>query len=155
MLYNPDTGKRVKEPFDHITWVHSVLKLVDYNLKQCFFGEHLLIDYPYKPVAIVESEKTAIIASVYLPQFVWLACGSLTNLNAARCQVLRGRHVVLYPDLNCFEKWSSKGKELSFITRFVISDLLELRASETDKLKGLDVADYLVRYNLPNRFFAR
>lgn len=42
MLYNPETGKRIKEPYNHVTWVHSVLHKGDYNLKQCFFGEHLL-----------------------------------------------------------------------------------------------------------------
>ena len=26
MLYNPTTGKRIKEPFNHITWVHKALK---------------------------------------------------------------------------------------------------------------------------------
>ena len=42
MLYNSETGKRIKEPYNHVTWVHSVLHKDDYNLKQCFFGEHLL-----------------------------------------------------------------------------------------------------------------
>ncbi len=42
MLYNSETGKRIKEPYNHVTWVHSVLHKGDYNLKQCFFGEHLL-----------------------------------------------------------------------------------------------------------------
>lgn len=32
MLYSAETGKRVKEPFNHITWVHSLLKLPKYNL---------------------------------------------------------------------------------------------------------------------------
>ena len=25
MLYNPTTGKRIKEPYNHVTWVHSIL----------------------------------------------------------------------------------------------------------------------------------
>jgi hypothetical protein len=32
----------------------------DFELKQCYFGEHLLEKYPEKPVAVVESEKTAV-----------------------------------------------------------------------------------------------
>ena len=28
-----------------------------------------------KPIALVESEKTALIASYYLPQFLWIASG--------------------------------------------------------------------------------
>jgi hypothetical protein len=145
MLYNSTTGKRVKEPYNHITWVHKLIQQSDFDLKQCFFGEHLLVDKT-KPVAIVESEKTALIASVYLPQFIWLAVGSLTNLNADKCQVLKGRIVTLFPDLNGFEKWSDKAAELSHMAKFMISDLLELKATETEKKKGLDLADYLIRF---------
>jgi len=147
MLYDATTGKRIKEPFNHINWVHSVLKLSEFNLQQCFFGEHLLAVDPFKPVAIVESEKTAVIASIYLPQFIWLAVGSLTNLNAEKCSVLRDKKVVLFPDLNCFDKWNSKAKELSTFAQFIVSDLLEFKATEVEKQQGLDLADYLVKFN--------
>lgn len=56
MLYDAETGRRVKEPFNHVTWVHSLLRLPDFTLRQCFFGEHLLPMNRGKPVAIVESE---------------------------------------------------------------------------------------------------
>ena len=92
MLYSPTTGKRVKEPFNHIHWEHKALKQPEFELRQCLFGEHLLIDKT-KPVAIVESEKTAVIASGYLPQFIWVAVGSLTNLNAEKCSILKGRPI--------------------------------------------------------------
>ena len=144
MLYNQKTGKRIKEPYIHINWMHRILKL-DFNLSQCFFGEHLLKVDPYKPVAIVESEKTAIIASVYLPQFIWLAAGSKVGLNSNKCKVLSGRNVVLYPDLKCYEKWDIKAKELSHITGFKVSDFLERNATESEKSQGLDLTDYLIR----------
>jgi hypothetical protein len=147
MLYNHDTGKRVKEPFNHIHWAHSLLKIENFNLKQCFFGEHLLKE-PIKTVAIVESEKTAVIASLYLPQFVWVAIGSLSNLTAERCEILQGRNVVLYPDLNGFDKWLLKAKGFSSIAKFTVSDLLECNASEEEKKKGLDIADYLLRFDV-------
>ena len=146
MLYSPATGKRVKEPFNYINWVHKALKQPEFELRQCLFGEHLLIDKT-KPVAIVESEKTAVIASVYLPQFIWVAVGSLTNLNAEKCSILKGRTVTLFPDLNCFEKWSSKAKELSHLAIFTVSDLLERKASEAEKKQGFDLADYLIKYD--------
>ena len=152
MLYNPATGKRVKEPCNHITWVHKALKLFEFNLQQCYFGEHLLQDTT-KPVALVESEKTAIIASVYLPQFIWLAVGSLTNLNPEKCQVLTGRNVVLFPDLNGFEKWSTKTRELAEHlpgTKFKVSDLLERKATNEERKQGLDIADFLIKFNLQN-----
>lgn len=145
MLYNPSTGKRIKEPYNHINWVHSVLELPEYDLQQCLFGEHLLQEA--KPVAIVESEKTAIVASVYLPQFIWLAVGSLSNLTESKCQALKGRTVTLFPDLNGFEKWSSKAKELSHLAIFTASDLLERKATEAEKKQGLDLVDYLIKYD--------
>ena len=146
MLYSPTTGKRVKEPFNRISWAHKALKQAVFELRQCLFGEHLLIDKT-KPVAIVESEKTAVIASVYLPQFIWVAVGSLSNLHAEKCSVLNGRTVTLFPDLNGFDKWSSKAKELSRIANFTVSDLMERKATEAEKKQGFDLADYLIKYD--------
>ena len=146
MLYSPTTGKRVKNLEIPVYWVHKALKQPEFELRQCLFGEHLLID-KIKPVAIVESEKTAVIASVYLPHFIWVAVGSLTNLNAEKCSILKGRTVILFPDLNGFDKWSSKAKELSHLTIFSVSDLLERKATETEKKQGFDLADYLIKYD--------
>jgi hypothetical protein len=143
MPYNPITGKRIKEPCNSINWMHSSAKQPEFVLKQCLFGEHLLRDKT-KPVAIVESEKTAIIASVYLPKFIWLAVGGKDGLNAEKCKVLKGRTVTLFPDLNGFELWSEKAKEFNFS----VSDLLERKATPADKGHGLDIADYLVRFGL-------
>ena len=150
MLYHSKTGKRVKQPFSHIAWAHKFLgKLNGYNLRQCFFGEHLIKDST-KPVAIVESEKTAVIASVFLPQFVWLATGSITNLKQEKCDVLLGKYIVLFPDLNAFKEWKTKAELLQSRlsdTRFSVSELLNSKASEEDKKHGLDLADYLIRFN--------
>jgi hypothetical protein len=146
MLYDSTTGKRVKEPFNHISWAHKAVKQAEFELRQCLFGEHLLIDET-KPVAIVESEKTAIIASAYLPQFIWVAVGSLTNLNVEKCSILKGRTVNLFPDLNGFNKWSNKAKELSHLAIFTVSDLLERKATEAEKRQGFDIADYLIKFN--------
>ena len=146
MLYSPTTGKRVKNLEIPVYWVHKALKQPEFELRQCLFGEHLLIDKT-KPVAIVESEKTAVIASVYLPQFVWVAVGSLTNLNAEKCSILKGRTVTLFPDLNGFDKWSSKAKELSHLAIFTVSDLLERKATEAERKQGFDLADYLIKFN--------
>lgn len=146
MLYDAITGKRVKEPYNHITWVHKALNQSEFELKQCLFGEHLLQDKT-KPVAIVESEKTALISSVYLPQFIWLAVGSLNNLNAEKCSVLKGRTVTLFPDLNGFDKWNNKANELSHLAIFTVSDLLERKATEAERKQGFDLADYLIKFD--------
>lgn len=146
MLYNPTTGKRVQQPYDHINWVHYVLKLPEFEKKVCLFGEHLLNDKT-KPVAIVESEKTAVIASVHYPQFIWLASGGKDGLNAEKCSVLKGRSVTLFPDLDGFEKWSAKARELKHIAKFNVSDLLERKATEAERKGKFDIADYLIRFD--------
>ncbi|SHL88830.1 DUF6965 family protein [Mucilaginibacter sp. OK098] len=180
MLYGAN-GKRIKEPYNHINWVHALLRksesrkspeeaainadrhngspsqktnhlsdfrspgLSDFHLKQCLFGEHLLKEALLAPVAIVESEKSAIIASVYWPQFIWLAAGSLSNLNADKCGVLKGRNVTLFPDLNCFDKWEQKARSIKL--NFKTSALLETVANNQEREQGQDVADYLLKFD--------
>lgn len=151
MLYDQATGKRIKEPFSHITWSHKAMKLENFNLNQCYFGLHQVISEPNKPIALVESEKTAIIASAYLPKFTWLAVGSLTNLNIEKFAPLNGKKVVLYPDLAAFEKWQQKADELKASypgTRIIVSGLLEKYCTEDERENGFDLADYLTKFPL-------
>lgn len=143
MLYNSSTGRRVKDPFNHIQWVHKVLKIDPYHLQQCLFGEHLLSDQ-VRPVAIVESEKTAIVAAGFMPEFLWLATAGKNNLNRDKLKPLQGRRVVLFPDLGAYPKWCEIVKGIPDVT---VSDILERRASDADKAAGLDLADFLLREN--------
>ncbi len=149
MLYNRLTGKRVKEPYDHITFAHSRLQdSREYHLSQCLYGEHLLEQEPEKVVALVESEKTAIIASIYLPGYLWLATGG-KGFNDERLQALRGRKVILFPDLSkdgkAFRDWVEKTKRNADLASFVVSDFLEQKATQPEREQGLDLADYLLR----------
>lgn len=117
MQYNPKTGKRVKNNAGAINWVHNKLKktnptYADFNLRQCYFGEHLLRLYPDKPLAVVEAEKTAVITSIVIPQCNWLAAGNLNGLNIEKSKVFENRDIVLYPDAGCYEKWSRKMFEI-------------------------------------------
>ena len=62
MQYNPETDRKLKHKNGEIDWLHNKLKKskdlpADFNLQQCFFGEHLLKLYPDKTAAIVDSEK--------------------------------------------------------------------------------------------------
>lgn len=143
-------GNRVTVPANRVTWVHFVLKLEGYNLRQCYFGEHLLTERPNAPVAIVESEKTAIIASIEYPVFVWIATGGKYGCkwktDSTVNTPLRGRTVTLFPDLGAFEDWQKLAQRLRDAgSQVQVSDLLEKHASEVDKAKGLDLADYVLR----------
>jgi hypothetical protein len=77
----------------------------------------------------------------------------LTNINADKCQILKGRTVTLFPDLNGFNKWSDKqteiSKQLPEITFTPVSDLLERKAPEGIK-KGYDIADFLLMFEPSN-----
>lgn len=151
MLYDEVTGKRVKAPYSKISWIHKIKNIPDFYLRQCLFGEHLLSINPGKPVGIVESEKTAIIASACLPQFVWLATGGISNLHRENCKVLQGRQVTLFPDLNGYDKWQAKAEMISRITSCSISRVLQGRATVEEVTQGLDLADFLLREISPLR----
>lgn len=149
MYFNPVTGKRLKEP-NALGWVHAQkydaehYMYPEYNLQQCFFGEHLLKEDKVRKVAIVESEKTAIIASVYMPDFIWLATGGIYGLNADKFKSLKNRDVILFPDINAYDDWVKKAKHLSGDARIVVSDYLEKNANDEQRKQGLDIADFLV-----------
>jgi hypothetical protein len=148
IAYDAATGKRCKAV--RPSWVHAELKQAgklspDFALSQCLFGEHLLSHKPDKPAAIVEAEKTAIIASIMLPSFIWLATGSKQNLSPHLFAVLRNRNIALFPDADAFEQWSEKADELRRAGfRVSVSDLIERRASDEEKENGFDLADYLI-----------
>jgi hypothetical protein len=144
MAFDKD-GKRIKEPRSLITRVHSEMGLVDYKLKECFFGEHLLTINPSKQVCIVESEKTAMLCAVYMPQFVWIATGGKNGCNFNLKQynhVLTGRDVTLYPDVGEEELWRERSSEIPGAT-VRISEYLSAIAQKEGNMKGQDLADYL------------
>ena len=109
MYYDKETGHRSHEFCHHPTWLHTLMKIDKERIRQCFIGEHLLAENPDKLIAIVESEKTAIIASFYLPQYVWLASGGKDGMfSRADLSIFRGRQVILFPDLGMLDNWRQK-----------------------------------------------
>ena len=143
MLYDKVTGKKSK-----VNWVHSVLKLKDYNLKQCLFGLHLMNSDKTKRIAIVESEKTAIIASIAFPEFIWMATGGLGNLKYDLIAPLANRKVILFPDAGCYDRWNDKVKDLPPNVFYSISELVEEKSTAEEKDEGWDIADYILKIYL-------
>ena len=145
MCYNAETGHRVKGPQAFVSWAHSELKLHDFRLKQCLFGEHLLKNSS-SPVMLVESEKTAVVMSHFIPDYIWLATGGKNGcFNSEAMQVLKGREVTLIPDLGATEQWNAKSALLSGICKKVtVSDILERTATEEQRSQGLDIADFFL-----------
>jgi hypothetical protein len=55
------------------------------------FGLHLINEDYQKEIAIVESEKTAIIMSIFLPDFIWIITGSKSGFKFDLLQPLKER----------------------------------------------------------------
>ena len=95
-------------------WAHTQIlkdKLPKgWMLYQCLFGEHLLPLRPQARVAIVESEKTAVVMAALLPQYIWLATGSCHGLTREKLECLKGRRVSVFPDAGWYNDWSEKMK---------------------------------------------
>ena len=73
MKYDPVTGHRIKDDSSKcpITWIHALMKRKgllpeEWELTKCLFGEHLILLYPGRTVALVESEKTAVICAGFI-----------------------------------------------------------------------------------------
>lgn len=143
MHYDCD-GHRRGAPF----WTHSILKKTriltdDWKLTQCFFGEHLL-SQPDRTVALVESEKTAIVCALFCPEYIWLATGGCKQLSSAKCEVLKGRKVIIFPDSGVYDEWVEKMKATSDIN-YIISDKME------GLPPNIDLADLFVKHIISER----
>lgn len=106
MLFDVETAKRIKEPRNLIQWVHILLKLEDYVLQQCLFGLHLINESPKKGIAIVEAEKTAVIMSLFLPDYIWMATGGKGNFNKKMLLPIKDYKILVYPDKSEFDHWN-------------------------------------------------
>ena len=137
-------------------WLEAYLK--NEKKVRCLFGAHLLPLYPDNTIALVEAPKTAVYATLYVgfpdnaQNFIWLANYNLSSFDLEKYKALKGRKVVLFPDLSkegrAYQIWSEKAKRLSIAlpgTFFEVSDFLETHANAEDRAKGLDLADFLIR----------
>lgn len=149
MSYNPENGHRKKDTdaATPITWVHSLLKRQgvlpqEWELTQCLFGEHLLKLYPEKVVALVESEKTAVICAALRPECIWLATGGKGQLND-RVEVLQGSKILAFPDVDGYDVWVDKAAERPHL-HITVSDYLEKTATPQEREAHIDIADRLI-----------
>lgn len=139
MLYDKLTGKRVKEPYNHINWLHKAIKEPNFNINQCLFGLHRVNEDYLKTIAIVESEKTAIVMSIFLPEFIWLATGSKGNFKFELLKPLKKRNVIAFPDKGEYNNWLDKATDLNALGyKISVSEILE----QTNFENGFDLADY-------------
>lgn len=149
MQYDAATGHRTKAAHS-VDWVHSRLRRMgrlpdDFVLSQCFFGEHLLhSDNINNVVAIVESEKSALLGSLVYPDYTWLATGGKCNLSPCRANALACRTVILFPDVDAYDEWKERAQHLFLPKRVIVSDILQRVATKEEREKKVDIGDWLV-----------
>ena len=133
-----EEGKRDKlGGYPKIKWIHNFIK-EDFNVKQVLFGEFLLDAYPDMAVKIVESEKTAIIMSIIDPNHLYLATGSMQNIQQEKLLKLKDRGATLIPDKGkAYEYWKTKIESYK-MENIVVSNEVEL---DSELKEGDDIAD--------------
>ena len=148
MKYGED-GHRIKDGYG-VNWVHAKMKKDgllpdDWELTQCLFGEHLLnwSMNKNKTVALVESEKTALIGAACYPQYLWLATGGKSQMSDEKMKVLSGRTVIMFPDVDGYNEWAERAKTFTFC-KIIVSDALEKNASPEQRAAKIDIADVLI-----------
>ena len=155
MKYDSVTGHRIKDPAakNPVNWVHvpmlrKGLLPEGWTMTQCLFGEHLLTKYAERVVCLVEAEKTAIICAGMMPEFIWLATGGKSGFND-RVEVLDGRKVIAFPDVDAYDQWCEKAAERPYLD-ITVSDYLQQNATEEELNSGADIADLLIRWQQEN-----
>lgn len=160
MRYQPD-GHRDKSP-GSVDFIHSRLirarqfDPAEYEVKTCYFGEHLLNVCPDATVNVVESEKTALICAIYFGDLVhnlWVATGGLMNINRSKMDPYTStrRVVCLYPDKDGVEKWKEKMTAIAYKSMRINTDVIRDHWIDDDGEKA-DIADIIVRLvSTPNK----
>jgi hypothetical protein len=156
LLFDKNNCKRVKTPYVHINWVHKIAKHINFNLKQCLFGLHLIhsIQNGTKgnfvknslanvKIALVESEKTAIIMALFLPEYIWVATGSKQNFKKDLLYPIKNYDIISFPDKSEYKDWNEKAQCLNRDGfKIKVSDYIE----KIDCENGTDLADIYLSY---------
>jgi len=108
----------------------------------CLFGLHLM--KPNSIVCLVESEKSAIIASLHYPNYTWIATGGASGFTRQKAIALSGRTVKLFIDCDNAGRKSSE-KTISILNSIKCKvELIDIDKSLDD---GSDIADFILSGN--------
>lgn len=175
MHYLPDCHRDKSRP---PTWVAAELKKTgllspDFDNPHCLFGLHLLMEgkascdssHPTfsteqdKKIAIVESEKSAVILSEKFPGFIWLSCGGLQMFKPHLLEPLTPYRIIIFPDTDekgeAFRQWNKIAleaqRQYEFRYPIRVSSLLENNATTDQKQRKIDLVDYIFQSQADNR----
>ena len=83
-----------------------------------------------------------------MPEFIWLATGGKSGFND-RVEVLDGRKVIAFPDVDAYDQWCEKAAERAYLD-ITVSDYLQQNATDEELSSGADIADVLIRRQKEN-----
>ena len=147
-----------QEPLDaHIAsggWISTALKARQPLLHawcpvHCLFGQHLLTSGNSIPIAIVESEASAVVLSELFPDVLWMAYATVEHLDVALFAPLKGRTVTLYPNTDpsfstyLFFHDLADGIRERYDIHINVASILEDHATEEQKSRCIDLLDFL------------
>ncbi len=155
MQYNSVTGRRDKYKF---SWIKNPNENLE--MRQVFFGIHLLNYFKNETVGIVESEKTAILCDLFFDEkIVWLAAGGLQGITERKMKDLKERRVILFPDLSAenskikaYDEWKKKAKIIgeNLKMNIKINTYLNLYSSIEEQSNQEDLGDFILRNSKQN-----
>jgi hypothetical protein len=137
--------------------------IIPFKLKLCLFGHHLVINDKQKIICLVESEKTAVIMSIVLPEYIWVACAGKNMIQDYKFLFFTGRKCLAFPDLseddNVYQYWFEKltyynrkyGYDFEIVDYY--SDFLQ---NDNELIKyckcegKFDIADFVLHFNTNN-----
>ena len=149
------------DPLDaHIgndTWLFPLLKkreplLEDWPIYHCLFGLHLLCQPAASnlPIAIVESEASAVVLSELFPESIWMAYATEPHLQIELFQPLEGRTVTIYPRTDpymsnylFFDDLAASVRRQYPSINISVSAILEDNATDDQKSRCIDLVDFL------------
>lgn len=124
---------------------------------QCLYGLHRYTgENRSKPVAIVESEKSALIMSIVKPEYLWMATGSLNNFNERFLLPVIEAPITAFPDTDYpSQKGVSKSSSFTLWERAAqqmnrdgwnikVSNALEDTATIPQRMDKIDIADIFI-----------
>lgn len=166
-----DTGHRVKTPQPQMQWAHIAIKdrlPADFTLCQTFYGAHRQTS-ENTVYYLFESEKTALITALALKSLsdtlyhsiIPIAAGGCEGFNPTleaiadkshKIQILKNRHVVLFPDNGKYAAWRSRAKYLTDFTKSItVSPVAEPSINSRNRPQvetnpSDDLADIIIKY---------
>jgi hypothetical protein len=105
-------------------------------------------------IALVESEKSAVILSEKFPDFIWLSCGGLQSFKPQLLEPLLQYRIIIFPDTDpqgkAFRLWTHVALDAQRLYKFRyplrVSNLLEQHATPDQKQRKIDLVDFIFEH---------